>query len=460
MEVITSQRGREHWVNEGYRYRRDRVMADGSTSWRCVRRDCVGRRKRLVDGSSVEITAHVHAPNNARIEADRMMGDICERAVATVERPRQIIHGTTAGTSLEAATLLPAYTSMQRTVNRKRNAGHLAMGNPRCIRDIQIPEPLQRSTRGEQLLLWDSGENDERRIFIFTTESNLEVLEQHGHWFMDGTFKVAPHLFVQVFTIHAFVDNRALPMVYVLLNSKREEDYERVLRKLLETRNTLAPLTILMDFERASLQAARTVFPNATVSGCLFHLGQSLWRRIQHEGLTASYRDEERVRMFTKMLLALSFVPVDDVAECFQTLEESRPDELTLVYDYWEDNYIGRLRPNGRRVPPFPIPLWNMRSRVEDGLPRTNNSVEGWHHAFQSSVACHHPTIFKLLEHIQREQDHTEQLLARFQAGNRAPPSSKSTYVRVTQRLTTLLPTYGQTPLFQYLRGIAHNLEL
>jgi len=30
---------------------------------------------------------------------------------------------------------------------------------------------------------------------------------------MDGTFKVAPELFMQLFTIHALVDNRAIPSV-------------------------------------------------------------------------------------------------------------------------------------------------------------------------------------------------------------------------------------------------------
>ena len=135
--------------------------------------------------------------------------------------------------------------------------------------------------------------------------------------------------------------------------------------------------------------------------GCLFHLGQSLWRRIQNEGLVNNYRDDENVRMFGKMLLALSFVPPDDVAECSDELNDNRPDELAPVYDYWEDNYIGRLRRHRRSAPTFPIALWNMRSRVTDGLTRTNDSVEGWHHAFQSSVACHHPNIYKLIEHIQ-----------------------------------------------------------
>jgi len=101
-----------------------------------------------------------------------------------------------------------------------------------------------------------------------------------------------------------------------------------------------------------------------------------------------------------------------------------------------------------------------MRLHVADGLPRTNNSVEGWHHAFQSSVSCHHPNIYKLIEHIQAEQDHTEQLIARFNAGNQTAVSSKNKYVQVTRRLTVLLLMNGTRPLLEFLRGVAHNIEI
>jgi len=188
----------------------------------------------------------------------------------------------------------------------------------------------------------------------------------------------------------------------------------------------LAPSSILLDFEKATLQAAVNVFPGASLAGCLFHLGQCLWCRIQNEGLANNYRDNEHVRMFTKMLLALSFVPPEDVPGSFDVLNDNRPDELAPIYDYWEDNYIGWLRRNRRAAPTFPVALWNMRLRVADGLPRTNNSVEGWHHAFQTSVSCHHPNIYKLIEHSKAEQDHTEQLVARFNAGNQTAVSSKN----------------------------------
>jgi len=123
------------------------------------------------------------------------------------------------------------------------------------------------------------------------------------------------------------------------MQSKRQMDYERVFGKLLESRSTLALSSNLLDFEKATLQAAVNVFPGATIAGCLFHLGQSLWSRIQNEGLANNYR----------------------------------------------------------------------------------------------------------------EQDHTEQLIAGFNAANQTAVSSKNKYIQVTRRLTVLLPTYGTRPLLEFL---------
>ena len=51
------------------------------------------------------------------------------------------------------------------------------------------------------------------------------MLANNRHWFADGTFKVAPHLFYQMHTIHAIHEHSVLPMVYVLMQSKGAEDY-------------------------------------------------------------------------------------------------------------------------------------------------------------------------------------------------------------------------------------------
>ena len=75
------------------------------------------------------------------------------------------------------------------------------------------------------------------------------------------------------------------------------------------------------------------------------------------------------------------------------------------VIDYFEDTYIGRLRPRGhRRAPLFDLALWNMYDQTIGDLPRTNNTVEGWHRSFQANVGAYHPNFWKFIDILKWEQ--------------------------------------------------------
>jgi len=190
---------------------------------------------------------------------------------------------------------------------------------------------------------------------MFGTTENLTLLQQNDHWFIDGTFKVAPTLFTQVFTIHALINNSAYPLVYVLLPNKTEHGYELVMQKILELQPGLNPASIMVDFEKTSLNACATVFPGAGLAGCFFHLGQCLWRKVQECHLAEAYRDNENVRMYVKMLSALSFVPVEDVPDAFDEMVESGPPELTPINDYWEDNTWEDVEETVEQIRDFPL---------------------------------------------------------------------------------------------------------
>ena len=136
-----------------------------------------------------------------------------------------------------------------------------------------------------------------------------------------------------------------------------------------------------------------------------FHFGQSIWRNAQEHGLHQSFVEDGDIRLQIKMLFALCFVPEDYVIEAFDILSEDCKEELLPLLDYFEDAYIGKLHKRGaRREARFPIYIWNMYSRIESNLPRTNNSVEAWHHVFQKSLGCYHPTVNKLIAQFLKEQ--------------------------------------------------------
>ena len=62
-----------------------------------------------------------------------------------------------------------------------------------------------------------------------------------------------------------------------------------------------------------------------------------------------------------------------------------------------------------RRDPPiFPIETWNVVARVTDDLPRSNNSIEGFHSALKSSITSLHPNLWKLMKSAKEELSRLE----------------------------------------------------
>ncbi len=106
-------------------------------------------------------------------------------------------------------------------------------------------------------------------------------------WLLDGTFKMAPSWFTQVFTIHAMYMGTCVPVAYSFLAGKRTKDYADVIDAVTSSGipGGFNPEYIISDFERGIIKACRDRFPNVNLHGCLFHLCQSVYRRVQSVGL-------------------------------------------------------------------------------------------------------------------------------------------------------------------------------
>ena len=460
VDLITSQKGGQLALCEGYKYRMDRVNKDRTKQWRCTTKKCTGRMKQLANGTVINIIPHTHAPDNSTNEAEKIMSQIREEAARNIEKPRHLIQRVTEGADLEALSQLPRFAALQQTVQRQQRKAQHPYSSPTTLGDIAIPNQLQLTTRDQPFLLWDSGVNDPRGVFMFGTVKNLSLLSTHTRWAVDGTFKVAPDIFQLLFTIHAIVDNSAIPMIYVLLTSKLEADYERIFTKLLELKASLAPTSILCDFEKAVQNAAHSTFPSAEIEGCFFHLGQCLWRKIQDLRLVQLFGEDSAARLMMKSLSALAFLPCRDVADAFDELSENCMPVLSELYDYWEDTFIGRRRRNRRIDGRFPLECWNVHLRTRNCFPRTNNSIEGWHRSFQQTINCHHPSVCKLIEYLRREQDWTEQRLDRNRLGEEQPVASKTKYVQLNQRLLAIVNRHETITRMEFLSAIAQQLRI
>lgn len=129
-----------------------------------------------------------------------------------------------------------------------------------------------------ELILFSLGAD---RILIFASPEQLQVLQAADDFLVDGTFKVVPEIFYQLFIIHAVYRQHTVPVVYALLRRKNTETYRRLIEEIIKVAPNWQPASIMVDFEQASINAFREKFPSVALSGCYFHLRQSLHRKLQ-----------------------------------------------------------------------------------------------------------------------------------------------------------------------------------
>jgi len=91
METITIYKTVSHILRDGYRLRKVRILSDGTTSWRCVKRNCSGRLRVNEKDNVVSFSVHNHEPESDRNEINKTVPEI------QYKEPRQ----TSASMSLE-----------------------------------------------------------------------------------------------------------------------------------------------------------------------------------------------------------------------------------------------------------------------------------------------------------------------------------------------------------------------
>lgn len=262
----------------GHIYRFAKRGVDGSLYWRCLlQEDCRGRLQTDINKGNPQLrTQHGHAENEqevlVRCTRERLRQRASNESVPTPQIYRQEIMQLAQHPG--AASRMPAYESVAATMYRERHAN--APPLPNTLEALQIvPPQFQLTLAGQPFLMsWRPG----NRFLLFTTVDNLTRLCQANAIYMDGTFDAAPRIFSQLYTIHAFVGERLIPFVYVLLESKTANAYTEMLTALHQCCNQhglqLQPAIIMTDFESGIIPVIRQEFPASRHKGCHFHFAQ------------------------------------------------------------------------------------------------------------------------------------------------------------------------------------------
>ena len=122
---------------------------------------------------------------------------------------------------------------------------------------------------------------------MYTTRRNIEILCRSATWYLDGTFKVSPTIFTQLFTvlglrkrnrirrdsdpgIEVEEEGVPVPLLYAFLSGKQTNQYSTVLQAVKDAVDQYriaecVPTRIMCDFEKAIINACEVVFPDIQI---------------------------------------------------------------------------------------------------------------------------------------------------------------------------------------------------
>ncbi|XP_074596411.1 uncharacterized protein LOC141851568 [Brevipalpus obovatus] len=216
---------------------------------------------------------------------------------------------------------------MKSSIQRDRMDGRPPL--PESLDQLQIDGEWTKNLDGKRFLLFETSGSE--KILGFATEKMLECLCLSPFNIMDRTFRVSPLLFTQKYTLHGQYCGGIFCFMYLLLPNKRRDTYEEVLRLIKDSARRLgkvfSPMRFILDFEHAMVLALRSKFPLAVIKGCLSHFTKAIWRNCQKIGLATHYANDQSARRFIKGLMALPFVPTDELQSALDISRSQLPRE-------------------------------------------------------------------------------------------------------------------------------------
>lgn len=230
---------------------------------------------------------------------------------------------------------------MKRITRRQKNA-HLPR-EPATLQDLFIPKDWTTTGPPDEItfLIQYSGADSEHHMLVFATEQEPAHLCRSQTLFLDGTHLSAPGLFAQLYPL----GDTAVSCVYAFIPGRSQEIYEElfsaVSRKCEELELFCDPTTFMTDFEQAAIRCISGVFADhVSHRGCVNHLTQNTWRKIQELGLVELYKNDEDVKLFCGMLDGLASLPVDEVSHGMGFLKVKVPGGLEELVTYFDKTYV------------------------------------------------------------------------------------------------------------------------
>ena len=222
------RRGGVQCSHDGYIYSYSRNH-NSRDYWSCkYRKDydpqCKGRLKTCRD-VVISAAALCHTASSTKTAAALFIAEL--RDTKSTETAANVVREKLLSTPAFVQVLLPTMKNVKKSSRRRRDLG------PSCA--ANIPVPSRESWTGGLFTLTDEVTSTGKRIVALSSESNLAVLNQlHQTIFVDGTFKICPRFFRQVWILRGYImsTSKVIPLAYFLLEDKSLVSYSAALEIL------------------------------------------------------------------------------------------------------------------------------------------------------------------------------------------------------------------------------------
>lgn len=332
---------------------------------------------------------HTCLPDPDKIKVELVMYS-CKQKVAESFEPIQPLFEDSLQEldGMHHSILLPTFSSTKDSLyaHRKRVLGTetLRFENPK---DVKIPKIIS-----DNFLVCQSGDDD--RILIFCSDLAKRTIKKTHIFLADGTFKIVPKPFSQLYTIHAVLNNESesrrtiVPIIYALLPNKLESTYIRLFEEL-KTALAVNIRDFKADYELAAMNAVSYVFPSAKITGCFFHFMKAVWTKSKELNIDNG-KDGNK---FAKLLTYLPLLPNDYIPKGWEILLEksSHINNIQKWRKYFESYWMNVITPN----------IFGCSEETY----RTTNHLEGWHNRLNKKLSKK-PNIHHFLMKLKSEARH------------------------------------------------------
>ncbi|KAL7294735.1 hypothetical protein TKK_0011866 [Trichogramma kaykai] len=308
-------------------------------------------------------------------------------AMRTDHRSPRLIYDTYALVYDEGASLLPYPAVSESMINwRKKSFPPSPASIQEMVRQLQDPlnEGIFNHEKGHlsNQVLRDS---DNCAHFVFWDEDFIRRVAPHlSILFVDCTYKTCIEIRgenMQLATIMGVFHDHALPLIWFIMSRKTLNAYSRIAATARGILHDSRVQAIVTDFEIGLRNAFRLHFPDAHLVGCMFHFARCLMRKIHQLRLTDYVNNDEAASETVRKIIALSFLPAEQIQENLHAITSSIPNEmfqnLHPFLHYFETFWMGRIGVDN-------FSLFGIHNR-------TNNAIESYHSVLLHKLGLHPP---------------------------------------------------------------------